>query len=346
MGADGGSIPDRRDLVKTKGKAEQTDKALLRELYVLCALSKKPLTRPVVLDPIGKLYNKDAVLEYFLDKSKYGDGEQICGHLKSLKDLLTLNLTSNPDYVLPTSLTVTSGPSKTPFVCPLSLREMSGSVPFIALRNCGCVFSEGAIRAVVPSLTRGVDSTTKNDEDEKNGSPSSGEEGVRAGKKEVACPNCGKSFDPTALNAVLPINPPKDVQDTLLEHLLLTRAATKSSKKRKATTNTNTNPTISVSSENGTGNGNGVSTEPPTKTARTAPTSSRSGTSTPNPALVPSINGPRSVHDKLAEQEKKRLKAQEGMSEAVKAMFRPKDNGGEKKSGVDDFFGRTFTKYA
>ncbi len=40
MGADGGSIPDRRDLVKTKGKAEQTDKALLRELYMLCALSK------------------------------------------------------------------------------------------------------------------------------------------------------------------------------------------------------------------------------------------------------------------------------------------------------------------
>jgi hypothetical protein len=40
MGADGGSIPDRRDLVKTKGKAEVTDKALLRELYYLCALSK------------------------------------------------------------------------------------------------------------------------------------------------------------------------------------------------------------------------------------------------------------------------------------------------------------------
>ena len=40
MGADGGSIPDRRDLVKTKAKAELTDKALLRELFLLCALSK------------------------------------------------------------------------------------------------------------------------------------------------------------------------------------------------------------------------------------------------------------------------------------------------------------------
>jgi len=40
MGADGGSIPDRRDLVKTKGKSEITDRALLRELYMFCALSK------------------------------------------------------------------------------------------------------------------------------------------------------------------------------------------------------------------------------------------------------------------------------------------------------------------
>lgn len=40
MGADGGSIPDRRDLVKTKGKLEKTDKALLRERFFFCALSK------------------------------------------------------------------------------------------------------------------------------------------------------------------------------------------------------------------------------------------------------------------------------------------------------------------
>lgn len=40
MGADGGSIPDRRDLVKTKGKTEKTDKALLRERFFFCALSK------------------------------------------------------------------------------------------------------------------------------------------------------------------------------------------------------------------------------------------------------------------------------------------------------------------
>lgn len=48
---------------------------------------------------LGKLYNKDALLEYLLDKSAYGDGEKICGHIKSLKvrsnilsTLMNLNL--------------------------------------------------------------------------------------------------------------------------------------------------------------------------------------------------------------------------------------------------------------
>ena len=41
MGNDGGSIPYRIDLVKTKAKEEKTDeKGLARALWLLCALSK------------------------------------------------------------------------------------------------------------------------------------------------------------------------------------------------------------------------------------------------------------------------------------------------------------------
>lgn len=40
MGADGGSIPDRRDLVKTRGKAEKADKGVARERFFYCALSR------------------------------------------------------------------------------------------------------------------------------------------------------------------------------------------------------------------------------------------------------------------------------------------------------------------
>lgn len=34
---------------------------------------------------LGKLYNKDALIEFLLDRSAFGDGEVICGHIRSLK---------------------------------------------------------------------------------------------------------------------------------------------------------------------------------------------------------------------------------------------------------------------
>lgn len=122
MGNDGGSIPDRRDLVRNKPKvrlksqkmtteyismirqAEQADKAnQTRARWFFCALSKvsknsnitnpsssilffqRKLQEPVVSCALGKLYNKDSIIEYLLDKSAYGDGQKICGHIRSLK---------------------------------------------------------------------------------------------------------------------------------------------------------------------------------------------------------------------------------------------------------------------
>ncbi|WWC69994.1 uncharacterized protein I206_103938 [Kwoniella pini CBS 10737] len=327
MGADGGSIPDRRDLVRTKAQAGTTDKSLLRELYVLCALSKKPLNRPVVTDPLGKLYNKDAILEYFIDKSKYGDGEQICGHLKGIKDLINLNLTPNPEYAPPTA-TAVSQYTKTPFICPLSMREMSGVIPFIAIKSCGCVFSDAAIRGIIPNLTKGI--TAKTIENELT--PEQPKSVISEGdNKEIACPNCGKSFDPRPTSAILPINPPKETQDLLLENLLIARASAKSSKKRK-------------NAEKIDGDSIG---KPVTKASKISAEDGKSPIPRVNsPSISANSNGgsgmPRSVQEKLAEQERKRLKAQEGMSEAVKAMFKPKNEG--KKSGADEFFGRTFTR--
>lgn len=34
---------------------------------------------------LGKLYNKDALIEFLLDRSAFGDGGEICGHIRSLK---------------------------------------------------------------------------------------------------------------------------------------------------------------------------------------------------------------------------------------------------------------------
>jgi hypothetical protein len=83
-------------------QAEQADKAnQTRARWFFCALSKvyargsavsyyltllqRPLQEPIVSCALGKLYNKDAIIEYLLDKSAYGDGEDICGHIRSLK---------------------------------------------------------------------------------------------------------------------------------------------------------------------------------------------------------------------------------------------------------------------
>ena len=86
MGNDGGSIPDRRDLVRNKPKAEQADKAnQTRARWFYCALSKRKLQEPIVSCALGKVYNKDAILEFLLDRSTFGDGDTICGHIRSLK---------------------------------------------------------------------------------------------------------------------------------------------------------------------------------------------------------------------------------------------------------------------
>ncbi|KAL7414535.1 Rtf2 RING-finger-domain-containing protein, partial [Mrakia frigida] len=153
--ADGGSIPDRKDLVKNKPRTVPTDSHNLKVAqYTLCALSKRPLVAPIVLDQIGKLYNKVAILEFLLDRSSYGDGEQICGYIRSMKDTTTLTLTPNPNLASSdassstnnTNTDTSSLPSL--FICPLSLKEMNGSLPFVALRPCGCVFALAALKAI------------------------------------------------------------------------------------------------------------------------------------------------------------------------------------------------------
>lgn len=101
---------------------------------------------------------------------------------------------------------------------------MAGQQPFIALRTCGCVFSDQGLRAVVEGLSRGPVEDLRAGKDRGSASPG----------KEVACPNCGTHFDPTSSATVQPLNPPALDQELLLENLLATRAATKSkSKKRK-----------------------------------------------------------------------------------------------------------------
>ncbi|KAI5118658.1 hypothetical protein M0805_001031 [Coniferiporia weirii] len=311
MGNDGGSIPDRRDLVRTKGKAEQADKAnQTRARWFFCALSKRPLQEPIVSCALGKLYNKDALLEYLLDKSAYGDGDDICGHIKSLKDVKTLTLTPNPVPAAPGSSTT----ERVQFVCPLTLKEMNGAVPFVYISTCGCVVSHAGLKALAGSATP----------------PKDGEKDKDAARKEESqaqldvCPQCGAKYDRRV--DVRTLNPDAE-KEAVMREVMEARAraakATKSlkaSKKRKAAPVETASNAAPVDEEK---DGNGKA-----KKAR----------SLPGPSLNPIIAATsRAVTSSLALEEAKR---KAGMSDAVRSLYEGKNNVQET------FMTRTFNRYA
>ncbi|BGO92647.1 hypothetical protein NBRC10512_008177 [Rhodotorula toruloides] len=170
MGNDGGSIPKRVDLVKSKQKrVREDDKDRVRQLWAFCALSKQPLRQPVVSCPYGRLYNKEAIISYLLNpptasdtSTPFGsDGQLVAGHIRSLKDVTTLRLTPNPALEGEEDETRAGDNPPAQFVCPISLREMNGSVRFVYRKLCGCVMSEAALR----EMRRGMDKKGSNGED-------------------------------------------------------------------------------------------------------------------------------------------------------------------------------------
>ncbi|GAA5972031.1 hypothetical protein JCM11641_002463 [Rhodosporidiobolus odoratus] len=161
MGNDGGSIPKRHELTRTKARqVREDDKDRVRQLWAFCALSKQPLRQPVVSCPLGRFYNKEALISYLLsppstsEVSPFGnDGLLVTGHIRSLKDVTTLRLTPNPalpnadteqDAAAHLGGTQDSPPAQ--FVCPISMREMTGAVRFVYRKPCGCVMSEAALK--------------------------------------------------------------------------------------------------------------------------------------------------------------------------------------------------------
>ncbi len=130
MGNDGGSIPKRGDLVKLKSKVDLVDKeSLNHEKWTLCALSSEPLSPPIVSCRLGKLYNKESILNFLLDRDRFSEVADAFGHITCLKDVTELQVKRAGDR----------------FVCPLTGKEMNGSVRFFYYRSCVCVMAEPAL---------------------------------------------------------------------------------------------------------------------------------------------------------------------------------------------------------
>ena len=169
MGCDGGTIPTRDELVKTAKRPEQVNQAkkiffnpefilnflLLQKdkdsvrLYKWrhCALTQEPLDKPVVACELGRLYNKEAIIEKLLNAKSEGKSESnTADHIKSLKDVKELQLEPNPAFK--DKVTVGDGgyidSQRSPWICPLTSQEMNGRFPFVFDWSNGKVMSQRA----------------------------------------------------------------------------------------------------------------------------------------------------------------------------------------------------------
>uniref|UniRef100_A0A8C2QVR5 Replication termination factor 2 n=1 Tax=Capra hircus TaxID=9925 RepID=A0A8C2QVR5_CAPHI len=137
MGCDGGTIPKRHELVKGPKKVEK-DFSLLVASWAS------------VVEACG-LYNKDAVIEFLLDKSSEKALGKAASHIKSIKNVTELRLSDNPAWEGDKGNTKGDKHDdlqRARFICPVVGLEMNGRHRFCFLRCCGCVFSERALKEI------------------------------------------------------------------------------------------------------------------------------------------------------------------------------------------------------
>ena len=128
MGNDGGSIPKRVDLVKSKPKEYKKDyNSINKSRSKHCALSNQRLKKPIVGCKLGYLYNKEYLIERLIKK----DMPRAFRHIKKYKHVVDINVDENPDK-----------DAEYPLICPLSKLEHNGINKFIFLWKCGCMMSQ------------------------------------------------------------------------------------------------------------------------------------------------------------------------------------------------------------
>ncbi|KAK7265111.1 hypothetical protein RJT34_32727 [Clitoria ternatea] len=140
-GGDGGATgAESRDCYLNMYAEKKPDKVDPNEQrlskWLNCALSNEPLREPCVIDKLGNIFNKEALVEALLGK-KLPKG---FGHIKGLKDMINIKLSPVPG--------VDDGAK---FQCPVAGLEFNGKYKFFALRNCGHVLSSKALKEVKSS---------------------------------------------------------------------------------------------------------------------------------------------------------------------------------------------------
>ncbi|KPI42809.1 Replication termination factor 2 [Cyphellophora attinorum] len=163
MGNDGGSIPTRRELVKTAATNPSTtdlkekQREHLAHRWSQCPLSHRALVPPIVSDHTGDLYNKDAVLQFLLPEEVGGLGREeregyeawLRGRVKGLKDVVELKFQVEGGDEAEKK----GGDEK--WVCPITGKELGVGVKSVYVVPCGHAFSAEAVREVGKAGTKG-----------------------------------------------------------------------------------------------------------------------------------------------------------------------------------------------
>ena len=151
MGNDGGSIPTRRELVKEAARnpttAELRESRLEQEehYWTTDPITQKPLSRPIVSDGSGKLYNKDTIIEYLVEGSRKDDVESVTqGVVKSLKDVVEVKFEVESE-----AQSKTNGSTVTEvWKCPVTGDRLGPGSKAVYIVPCGHAFSRNAIKEV------------------------------------------------------------------------------------------------------------------------------------------------------------------------------------------------------
>ena len=170
MGCDGGTIPTRDELVKTKKNPENKDRDSVRAYkWQYCHLTQEKLVRPIVACQLGRLYNKESMIKKLLkrkkvdcDQDEYVVENSAVNHIRNLKDIRDLNLTNNPAFDSNTSSPPAGDGTyvdrhMSAFICPITGLEMNGSYPFLFDWTSGKVISERGYKIVKNDANFSID---------------------------------------------------------------------------------------------------------------------------------------------------------------------------------------------
>ena len=123
--------------------------------WTRCHLSGEALTPPCVVDDLGYLYNKEAVIHHLINKTMPASLSYITG----LRSVMEIKLQRQEQQAKAAASQTSFQPGNdTDFSCPVTGVPFNGRGKFVALRPSGLVVSEKAVKevpAVVEDLVGG-----------------------------------------------------------------------------------------------------------------------------------------------------------------------------------------------